>query len=220
MTYIKKNDLILKIQELGERPPEGWTRVELMARYHELLEEKGVAKKKLEKTDLQHHISRLNAASRKKSNLVQFCQDLCLVVSSKATIEELQAAALNQIYTIAPVNGHDIVGFGPWASLSYCELHRKHPDFCAWAKVQAQQKGASSRLARLARWLSEQPQSEEETPSDSTSCHWWVADSGTDMCEGSLMDAIMKSQDATQKQKKVLDDSSSSWTFVSDERTA
>ena len=49
MTYIKKNDLILKIQELGERPPEGWTRVELMARYHELLEEKGVAKKKLEK---------------------------------------------------------------------------------------------------------------------------------------------------------------------------
>ena len=209
---LSKADLISKIKALGEDPPESWTKVELLARYNEMT---ASTSKRRAKTDLQEQIRRLNAASRKKSELEQFCKDLGLSTPSRATMAEMQSAALDQIYTVTPPNGLDHVGFGPWAKLTYVQLLQK-PDFCAQILTEAKnpEGRASPRLKRLAAWLKDNMSldSEKELPGKTP----WVPHEKTSAVgEQLLLDAISTLEELYMTMKSDESGDNDSWTAVS-----
>lgn len=156
MPVLNKTELVEAIQEYGEEPPSSWTTVELKNRLTEL---GGSVNKKTGKgkSELQSWTIQLNKASRKKSQLQEFCrEELKLTITNNETIAQMEQMAMEKIYYLAKCDSQDGVGFGLHSSMTYEQLQIEQPRYCEWVMTTAKEGGCCYRLARLARWLEEQ----------------------------------------------------------------
>ena len=120
-----------------------------------------MSNKKSEKTEYEKMVTLLNGASRRKADLVKFCEDkLKMTNLASYTIPRIQQLlALVRIYEVAATD------FGLFGKHS--DLH-EDPGYCQWVVETARnpgQEGCCHRLRRLATWLETQkpsgPKNEE-----------------------------------------------------------
>ncbi|CAE7758749.1 RE1 [Symbiodinium sp. CCMP2456] len=143
-----------KLEAMGEDPPKRWARVELLQRIEELTGENTstTAKDKKEKSEYQQMVQGLNRASRRKADLVEFCQkELGYTAGGNLTIAQIQREAMQRVYDKAKPDPTDAVGFGRHGSLSYEEIREAHPQYCSW---------------RLAGWLTNNPKEIDKSRKD------------------------------------------------------
>ena len=156
------------VKDLGEEPSRGATKVELRYRLEELtgkdtsVNVKTAAK---EASPMQGLVKRLNAASRKKADLVNFCrQDLSMDMDalSNKTIAQLQMLAMQHISSHTQPHYSDQVGFGKHNRRTYLDVYHNEKGYCQWVQTTAVENPTSSdpRLRRFARWLQQQEDSE------------------------------------------------------------
>ena len=106
------------------------------------------------KTDMQTWMSKLNKASRKKSELRTFCEtDLGLMVGDCDTIAVMQKKATSKILEISEPQGCEPMGFGKHSQRTYSETYHYDRDYCEWVKTTHKEGDCCPRLARFARWL-------------------------------------------------------------------
>lgn len=125
-----KTEIIEELARLGELPPKSWSRTECMVRMEELREAHGLTAnpRAKSKTPLKLRMTQLNAASRRKSDLVKFCQELGVAMTGHETIPILQKKATQMILDQTECSSEDPVGFGVHAALSYQELKLEQPE--------------------------------------------------------------------------------------------
>ena len=151
---LKKPELIEAIQNLGEEPPESWGVVELRCRLGELEEMHGILRQRgTVKSPLQQMVVKLNTATKKKSALQAFAQELGITNVGNSTVGQLQKTCLERIYVQTPTSPTDAVGFGEHAHMTYEELREVDPDYCQWVRKMASEGQTCYRLSRLATWL-------------------------------------------------------------------
>ena len=152
-----KTEIIEELARLGELPPKSWSRTECLVRMEELREAQGLTSnpKSKAKTPLQLKMTQLNAASRKKSDLISFCHELQIPMSGHETIPILQKKKATQVLLDqCEATGADPVGFGVHAALSYQEVKISEPNYANWVITTFQEeRNTCPRLARLAQWL-------------------------------------------------------------------
>ena len=160
---MNKAELRKAIEGLGETPPDRWTRSELMTRLLQLREEHGMTTKdKAGKTALQQGVTKLNQASKKKSLLMEYVQELGCAPTGKETIAQLQRLGMTRLYLTTVPDGSDPVGFGKGANLRYDEI-QMDKQYCQWVRTQYKEhledpQGTSCcpQLVRLAMWLEQE----------------------------------------------------------------
>ena len=151
-----KTEIIEELARLGELPPKSWSRTECLVPMEELREAQGLTSnpKSKAKTPLQLKMTQLNAASRKKSDLISFCHELQIPMSGHETIPILQKKATQVLLDQCEATGADPVGFGVHAALSYQEVKISEPNYANWVITTFQEeRNTCPRLARLAQWL-------------------------------------------------------------------
>ncbi|OLQ00874.1 Copia protein [Symbiodinium microadriaticum] len=156
MDRLSRPELILHLRALGEEAPEGWTKIEVQQRIAEIAEANpSLAATTTAKTDMQTWMSKLNKASRKKSELRTFCEtDLGLMVGDCDTIAVMQKKATSKILEISEPQGCEPMGFGKHSQRTYSETYHYDRDYCEWVKTTHKEGDCCPRLARFARWLS------------------------------------------------------------------
>ncbi|CAE7357392.1 RE1 [Symbiodinium sp. CCMP2592] len=159
---LRKEQLKEKLAELGEQTPTKWTKKEIVMRILELDQAAGETPKKVV-TDLQSRIRELGVASRKKSTLEAYCQQIGVVTSCNHTMYTLEQAALRRLYDISEPAGEDVVGFGKHSTETYMDIYRERHNYADWVKKTAQETDETDyRLRRLANWLERQADKEAE----------------------------------------------------------
>lgn len=99
-----KTEIIEEFARLGELPPKSWSHTECLFRMEELRAQGLTANPRAKsKTPLQLKMTQLNAVSRKKCDLVKFCQELQVPLSGHETIPILQKKATQ---TLLEVRGY------------------------------------------------------------------------------------------------------------------
>lgn len=154
ISNMKKADLVEAIRALGEEPPSKWTNTELRVRLLELEEEQGITRTKGKiRTSHQGWMVELNKHSKKKADLIQFCQSkLQLPLEGTETMPQLEKKAVEKIYAISEPSGKDPMGFGMHSQLSYQEVMDEHPSYGEWAHQTAMEGSCHPRLSRFAHW--------------------------------------------------------------------
>eukprot|EP00435_Cladocopium_sp_Y103_P033629 s1760_g8.t1 len=170
MSAMTRAEILDELISLGELPPQSWSNAEMKLRMEELREARGLHPnpKAKEKSPLRQMLIRLNVASTKKQDLINFVKDdLKQPISGNDTIATLKKKGIMAIYHLAPTSPSDPVGFGAHAPLQYHELKKTQPDYCQWVLQTAQEGQCDARLARLASWLlkdQEQPMKDVAEP--------------------------------------------------------
>ena len=167
MSSMTKAELVAALKELGEVPPQKWSKVELKSRLLELEEEMGIKRAPVspKATSLQKWVTKLNMANKRRSTLREFItEDLGGNAPDSCTKEQLNKIALDYIYDKAEACGSDPVGFGAHAAKSYQEVMESEDSYCQWVKATAAESN-SIRLMRLARWLESPEVTHTETMS-------------------------------------------------------
>ena len=145
MSAMTREEILDELISLGELPPQSWSNAEMKLRMEELRVAKGLNPnpRAKEKTPLRQMMIRLNAASNKKQDLVNFVRDeLKVPISTNDTIALLKKKGIMAIYHMAPPSAMDPVGFGTHTALHYQELKQTQPEYCKWV-VQTAQAGPS-----------------------------------------------------------------------------
>ena len=161
MTDLTREELRLALRQVGEDPPARWTKPELRLRLEQVTGEdmsKKVKKETVERSPYEELVKRMNAASRRKQELIDFChKELRMSNLDRMTIAMIQHAAMYKIYEMAPAHPSDIVGFGTHGRLTYRALRQQEPGYAKWVKETARKDEGKNhsdpRLIRLARWL-------------------------------------------------------------------
>ena len=161
MTDLTREELRLALRQVGEDPPARWTKPELRLRLEQVTGEdmsKKVKKETVERSPYEDLVKRMNAASRRKQELIDFChKELRMSNMDRMTIAMIQHAAMFKIYEMAPAHPSDIVGFGTHGRLTYRALRQQEPGYAKWVKETARKDEGKNqsdpRLIRLARWL-------------------------------------------------------------------
>ncbi|CAE7944132.1 GIP, partial [Symbiodinium necroappetens] len=156
-----ERELRLALRQVGEDPPARWTKPELRLRLEQVTGEdmsKKVKKETVERSPYEDLVKRMNAASRRKQELIDFChKELRMSNLERMTIAMIQHAAMYKIYEMAPAHPSDIVGFGTHGRLTYRALRQQEPGYAKWVKETARKDEGKNhsdpRLIRLARWL-------------------------------------------------------------------
>lgn len=87
----------------------------------------------------------LNAASRKKSQLVEHVtQVLRVPVNGNETVKQLMNRGIQAVYDQAPASGEDPVGFGQHAGKTYAQLLQEDPQYCRWVTTMAKEEETCS----------------------------------------------------------------------------
>ena len=141
----------------GEDPPSTWSKTELKCRLAVLREENGmtVSGRGQSKTPLQQAISKLNTASKNKSNLRKHLREaMGISVDDNETMLQMQKKGVAYLYENVMVVDGDVVGFGRHAALTYLEVVTEYPRYTAWVKQTArEEKECCPQLRRLATWI-------------------------------------------------------------------
>ncbi|CAE7888448.1 unnamed protein product, partial [Symbiodinium microadriaticum] len=155
MDRLSRPELILHLRALGEEAPEAWTKIEVQQRIAEIAEANpSLAATTSAKTDMQTWMSKLNKASRKKSELRTFCEtELGLMVGDCDTIAVMQKKATSKILEVSEPQGCEPLGFGKHSQRTYSETFHYDRDYCEWVKATHREGSCCPRLARFARWL-------------------------------------------------------------------
>ena len=161
MTDLTREELRQALIQAGETPPARWTKPELRLRLEQVTGEdmsQKVKKETVERSPYDEMVRKMNAASRRKSDLIDFCQtELRMSNLDRMTIAKIQHAAMQKIYELAPAHPSDIVGFGTHGRLTYQRLRQQEPGYAKWVKKTARDDEGKNlsdpRLVRLARWL-------------------------------------------------------------------
>ena len=80
-------------------------------------------------------------------------------------MDQLMTKGLQAIYDLAPATGTDPVGFGVHAAKSYEDLYQEEKGYMTWVLTTAKEdpKNCSPRLLRLANWLYQRNQNNQNT---------------------------------------------------------
>ncbi|CAE7205304.1 RE1 [Symbiodinium sp. CCMP2592] len=154
-------DLRKALRDLGEDPSPSWTKVELRYRLQELTGKDTSINVKTPAKDTSPMlglVKKLNAASRKKQDLVTFCRDEISMDMSgleNKTIAQLQMLAMKQISSHTALHPTDLLGFGKHVRRTYLDVAQNEKEYCSWVKTTAEENPHNSdpRLRRFARWL-------------------------------------------------------------------
>ncbi|CAE7825661.1 GIP [Symbiodinium sp. CCMP2592] len=154
-------DLRKALRDLGEDPSPSWTKVELRYRLQELTGKDTSINVKTPAKDTSPMlglVKKLNAASRKKQDLVTFCRDEISMDMSgleNKTIAQLQMLAMKQISSHTAPHPTDLLGFGKHVRRTYLDVAQNEKEYCSWVKTTAEENPHNSdpRLRRFARWL-------------------------------------------------------------------
>ena len=161
MTDLTREELRLALRQVGEDPPMRWTKPELRLRLEQVTGEdmsKKVKKETVEQSPYEELVKRMNAASRRKQDLIEFChKELRMTNLDRMTIAMIQHAAMYKIYEMAPMHPSDLVGFGKHGRMTYRALRQQEPGYAKWVKETARNDEGKNlsdpRLIRVARWL-------------------------------------------------------------------
>ena len=103
MERATKEELVRKLLEIGEHVPDSWTKPEVQHHAEGCFKARGLdvnAAFKKQKTPLRTKIAQLNAAARKKADLVKLLQEEFMMdVNPLMTVKQLQGKGLDYIYT-------------------------------------------------------------------------------------------------------------------------
>ena len=159
------------LEELGETPPNSWHKVELKARVAELRERQGIPLRGgPPKDSLLSSMAELRKASRRKDELIKFCEKIGMTMTGNESVQTLQTRGLAWLYKITPATGDDPVSFGKFGDLTYQELRQERGEYCAWVcKTAEESDSADAKLMRLAKWLKEEPSEPELTRTPTSS---------------------------------------------------
>ena len=163
-----KAQLIAELTSMGEAPPTSWTLQELKMRAEELRQEHGLFEKnKKNHSPLRTMIIDLNKAKKEKKETLRqhVSQILRVPLSGNETMDQLMTKGLQAIYDQAPATGTDPVGFGVHAAKSYEDLYQEEKGYMTWVltTVKEDPKNCSPRLLRLANWLYQRNQNNQNT---------------------------------------------------------
>ena len=159
MADLTRAEMRQALTQLGETPPSKWTKPELRLRLEQVTGEdmsQRVKKESKQRSPYDEIVRRMNAASKRKATLIEFCrQELNMHNLDSWTIVRIQHEAMKVIYTVAPADATDLVGFGMHGRLTYRDLRLQQPGYVKWVKETARKNTgeADPRLLRLARWL-------------------------------------------------------------------
>ncbi|CAE7779652.1 RE1 [Symbiodinium sp. CCMP2456] len=161
MDRMTKEEMLRMLTEIGEHVPDNWTRAEIQHRMESCYKARGIDVKtafKKQKTPLRSKIAQLNAASRKKADLVKLLQEEFMMdVNPLQTIKQLQGKALDYIYEHTACSPDDQVSFGRHAQMTYVELKGSYPQYCDWViKTSREEKECCIHLRRFAMWLEQE----------------------------------------------------------------
>ncbi|CAE7868774.1 unnamed protein product [Symbiodinium necroappetens] len=157
---MKKAQLQELLSQMGEDPPNRWTKVELRQRIVELDPELAQHQRGQDRdTELRGLIRKINQASKKKQTMVALCEgELQLALTGNETLAQLERRAVEQAHRLARAHAQDYVGFGKHSGLQYEDINHYQPSYRAWVLQTAQENpGADYRLVRLANWLRNNP---------------------------------------------------------------
>ncbi|CAE7925780.1 unnamed protein product [Symbiodinium necroappetens] len=175
MAGLKVDELRAALIQLGETPPRGWTRAELMVRLEELTGEdmsKTMKTKHKNQSPAQALTKKLNAAAAKrKADLVEFCQTELRMSNIDAwTKTRIQMEGVKKILEITEGDFRDLVSFGLHGLLTYGDLYEQEKGYCRWVVNTARERKELSdfRLRRLARWIEQQDENELQTTPQET----------------------------------------------------
>ena len=171
MSAMTREEILDELISMGELPPQSWSNAEMKLRMEELRIAKGLNPnpRAKEKAPLRQWMIRLNAASSKKQDLVDFLrEELKMAISGNDTIATLKKKGIMAIYQFAPTSPMDPVGFGAHAALHYQELKQTQPEYCKWVLQTAQEGNSDPRMARLASWLLKDQESQPASSGDQT----------------------------------------------------
>ena len=171
MADMTREQLRQELKNQGEDAPRQWTKVELRLRLEEMTGEPWSTSKtnaKGEKSDYEKMVVRLNTASRRKSDLLKFCETQLKMANLESyTIPRIQQLAMAKIYEVSESDPRDKIGFGKYTDVSYGEIQELDSNYCTWVQETVRSEGREGcchRMVRLANWLNKQ--SEEEMRPD------------------------------------------------------
>ena len=144
-----RDQLRAALESEGEQPPRQWTKVELRMRLEEITKKPLTSKgpEKLGKTEYEQMVVLLNKASRKKAELVKFCENRLHMTNVESyTIPRLQQLALVRIYEVTTPDMKDKIGFGKYSEMNYDEVMYADPGYCQWVMETAQRPGTEGCL--------------------------------------------------------------------------
>lgn len=136
-----------------ERPPQSWSKTQLLLRIVELEGESVIERSHKVKTPLRELEVAINQAAKKKSTLQQFLVErLGLTLTGNETIPQLRVKAMNQAYLMAPGDAGDKMGFGVHADKSYEDVAMNFPDYVRWARTIKEEEGCCAKMERFLKW--------------------------------------------------------------------
>ena len=150
LSSMNKAEIIEALKELGETPPQKWSKVELKSRLMELEEDLEIKRtaSTTETTTLQKWVAKLNMVNKRRSTLREFItEELKGNAPDSCTKDQLGKIAMDCIYDKAEACGSDPVNFGAHAAKSYLELKESEGGYCQWVKATAPESN-SARLVQ------------------------------------------------------------------------
>ncbi|CAE7550815.1 GIP, partial [Symbiodinium sp. CCMP2456] len=160
MEGMTKEALIMRLEEMRETVPRGWSKSQIIHRLEEVSRRNGIPllSNKKEKTPLKTKVTELNKAARNKATLVKLLQEEYMMeINPLHTIRQLVSAALDHIYEHTAVSKDDLVGFGRHHDLTYQATRDSYPQYCTWVRqTSREEKEVCTALRRFAVWLEQE----------------------------------------------------------------
>ena len=150
MPSLTKEQLVVKIKELGETPPSEWKHKQLLARYAELKE----LEQEKNKNGATNILTEMNKASRKKSTLQDFLQNrLAMTITGNETIPRLLALGNQRVMENTVPQDSDVMGFGHYSNMTYQEVRDYHPKYIQWCRATMSEEEVSWQMRRFMKWV-------------------------------------------------------------------
>ena len=150
MPSLTKEQLVVKIKELGETPPSEWKHKQLLARYAELKE----LEQEKNKNGATNILTEMNKASRKKSTLQDFLQNrLAMTITGNETIPRLLALGNQRVMENTVPQDSDVMGFGQYSNMTYQEVRDYHPKYIQWCRTTMSEDEVSWQMRRFMKWV-------------------------------------------------------------------